>query len=413
MTSREQLDEFRRHNLWGAADVLIDFARTARAKSEDDRATLTRVASIASWVKGFRSTEAALFPSNRLDYAQRLWTVFNNLFSQLSGWNQEAAMLPPTVMSVDNLCDEAINLLSESRWPVIRKGRGARDLTEVVDNYVAISEASLLALDTRLEKVGADLTNIIAAAGGARDLAQDAAKSAKESSDNIEKARLAFNADAAQKLSQLLSRLHNESVARQADLERETLEQRDELLADAERLVEGLRANHETGNELVKQVADQSVGGGYLQLASKEQRAYRLWNGIGIAAVVVAFAYLAIVFWVQAPRDVEGAILKLGISLTLVLFSAYAFREAGKRLRQSIDARYRALDVIALPPFSNDLDDAQRQALRYTMGERLFASAGEAQSPQRRASKESSYNLTMDPTLAKTVLEVVRALTVK
>ncbi|KQR64581.1 hypothetical protein ASF89_08845 [Frigoribacterium sp. Leaf172] len=39
-----------------------------------------------------------------------------------------------------------------------------------------------------------------------------------------------------------------------------------------------------------------------------------------------------------------------------------------------MEARYRALDLLALGPFTNEMDAEQQTMLRVTLGQRLFAS---------------------------------------
>jgi hypothetical protein len=106
-------------------------------------------------------------------------------------------------------------------------------------------------------------------------------------------------------------------------------------------------------------------------------------------------------------HNVEGAVLRVGISLTIVALSAYAFREAGKRQRQSVEARYRALDVLALPPFSNGLSEEQGERLRYLMGERLFGSHVEASSTTRKSG--DAANVSVDPSTIRALTDAYRA----
>ena len=114
---------------------------------------------------------------------------------------------------------------------------------------------------------------------------------------------------------------------------------------------------------------------------------------------------------VPASNDCGVAILKLGISLSVVGFSACTFREGGNRQRQSIEARYPALDVLAMPPFSKDLTEEQQQRLRFIMGERLFAASVERASRRQSRVRETatSGSAGFDDGALASAMELLRA----
>jgi hypothetical protein len=344
---------------------------------------VARTVAVAKYVKSFRPIEPYLFPTQRISQADAVAAQTDSIRGQLAGWDRAAAMLPPTIQAIDAACDQVLLYLSTLNWPSGRRGTEA-------DGFFASTEAYRQTADRSLEGIAEQLTaaqgRLVELESKATALAEESIARALDSEaalDSLQAAEAIQDVNAAAKLEKALDLVQTRAT-----------QQRDSVLADATTMLTSLRENQKSGNELIAQVADQAVGGGYLDFAKAEKKAYGWWNAIAISAALVAFAYLVIVFQ-SNQHNVEGAVLRVGISLTIVALSAYAFREAGKRQRQSVEARYRALDVLALPPFSNGLSEEQGERLRYLMGERLFGSHVEASSTTRKSG--DAANVSVDP----------------
>ncbi|KQV08155.1 hypothetical protein [Leifsonia sp. Root112D2] len=412
MTTREEIDAFKQHRLWALTAQTIRGLGDAKGRSSTDRETIARTLAITKYVNGCRSIEAYLFPADREAQANNIAGQVDVIASQLAGWDQDAAMLPPTVASLDSASDQILAYITQYTWPtVLGRSANVRVLAEIAESYREAAEQSLQAVEDGAATVQGRFTEIEAEASALIAEAETRGKEAAASLASIAETQAAQAENAQGQLQQVLKKVQGAAEGAQTDIRAVAENDREHMKAEAENLLAGLRENHETGNELVRKVADQSVGGGYLEFAKSEKMASTRWNVIGIVAVVAAFIYLALVFWSQQATTVESSILKLGISLSVVGFSAYAFREGGKRQRQSLEARYRALDVLAMPPFSKDLTEEQQQRLRFIMGERLFASSAE-----RALSGKSHVRDTATPGIAgfdeatiASAIELVRA----
>jgi hypothetical protein len=400
MTTRDDVEGFKTHRLWQLAEDVVSAAENATPRNSEDRNTLARSVAIAKYVLSFRPIEPYLFPTSRVSQQDAIAGQLDAILSQINGWNQDAGMLPQTVNQIDANADQVLAYLTSFGWPEGRTGRGAAAFAESADAYREGSEGALRAVEEAIAAATIRLESLQSAATALEAESQNRAQEAAAALAEIEATRAALAENAAESLRSELGTVRAAAS-----------DQRAELASEAETYVSSLRANYDTGNELVKKIADQSVGGGYLQFAQDEMKAYRNWNIVGVVAVAVAFIYLVIAFWFQTPKDLEAAILKLGITLSLVAFSAYALREAGKRQRQSVEARYRSLDTIALAPFSSDLDESQQRALRYLLGERLFGSSIESAVPGRRSRQvNNSVSLSIDAGAAKALTDVLAAL---
>ena len=397
MTTKQEYEAFRGHRLWVLADLTAKMASEVSGRSADDRHTLARVIAVAKYIKSYRPVEPYLFMANRLNEAEAISTFLDQINGQLSGWDSSAAMLPATAKVVDQYCDQALTHIADSKWPSARKGREADAFAEAADAYRVAADSSLSGIEKDIIDASNRLEQLEAKA---RDLAAESETREAEATVALAtiaevQAAQATNAQASLQIE--LKRINDAAEA-----------QRKELLAASEVLLASLRQNEEAGNDLVKMVADQTTGGGYLQFANKEKRAHTTWNCIGGAAGLVAFVYLAL-FVGERTLTVDASILKVGVSLTLVALSVYAFREAGKRQKQSVEARYRALDVIAMPPFTQGLPVPEQLELRMLMGSRLFGATAEPAPTGKSRLNSRSVSVSLDENAVKAITEIVRA----
>ena len=60
MTTKNDVDTFKHHQLWASADDLIAVASAAVCRTTTDRYTVARALSIAKYVKSFRPIETYL-----------------------------------------------------------------------------------------------------------------------------------------------------------------------------------------------------------------------------------------------------------------------------------------------------------------------------------------------------------------
>lgn len=347
--------------------------------------------------------------------AENIWSHLRTITRQLAGWDHEGAMSPSTESTIDQSCDYVLDYLRDYAWPVARKGRGPEVFEVAADSYRQAAEASLGGIESSVAAQQRELDRLSLAADDTAARADESLRQAATVLEMLKGANenVADNANVA--LADALSAMNSKEATQRAAQKKMFENVLKAMSNESEQAIRELRQARDTGNELVRMVADQSVGGEYLKFAENEKAASLRWNGIGIAAVILAFGYLVIAYWapdwgwVKATIADENIWIKIGISLSLAGFSAYAFREAGKRMRQSVDARYRALDVLALPPFLKDLEPATQEQLRVLLGQRLFAGVPDAHR-DKSGDSTASLNLAVDPSTVKAVAELLRVI---
>jgi hypothetical protein len=405
VTTPEEITAFKQHRIWGKSDSLAAIAATAVPRSPSDKETIARALAVAKYVKAFKAIEPYLFSSARESQAETLSSYLDTIEGQIAGWDQSAAMLPPTMAAIDTSIDSVLSALFSYQWPPLRRGR-EDILTQTADAYRTATDQSLASVE---EQVAVAKTELAAIQQSVALLTTDSEARAIEAATAV-----AAIAEVAAAQSE------NASASLQIELKKvdgEASAQRDELAKRADALIVTLESARDSGNKLLANVADQATAGAYLDFANKELAAYRLWNILGGSAVALAFVFLAAVFlgplleWWPETDGTESVVLKVGITVSLAGFSAYAFREAGKRMRQSIEARYRNLDVVALPSFAKDLKQEKQDELRYLMGVRLFGSSVKSASGSSKSRDSSNtLNLAVDPETVRALAEGVNVI---
>lgn len=396
MTNPEQIDAFKAHPLWSFATAVTENLDESTPRSATDRQTIARVKSVLAYVGEHRSVPAYLFTSGRIAVADQLHAFITQIHSQWQGWDQAAAMLPATEQQIDSSCDQILSTMFTNYWPSLQKESRARVIAGAAEAYQSSAEASLQAIEAtlaeqndRLDAARLDLQQLTTAAN---DRATEAETSIKAIAD-----ALGVQAEnAAVQLQAELKKVHDAGAR-----------QRNDLADTAQLALAKLNRDAETGEKLVQLVGDQSQAGGYLKFANREKWGYRLWTGVGIITIAVSLAYIAYEFdriGTTAPH-LGTVILKSALSLTALAFAGFCFREAGKRQRQSLEARYRAMDLLALGPFSNEMDIEQQSQLRALLGQRLFGSSPEG---SNRKADEKVTTFRLDVTDVKTALDAVK-----
>ena len=406
MTTKQEIDDFRSHGLWGEVDAARLTLSGIAGRTDDDRATLRRARTTVDYLGKYKAVPADLLPSDRVAQANEFAARVADIRNQVEGWDQSAAMLPPTSAAIDVACDRILAHLSNFGWLPMQRELWTAAMQNAADAYRASIEASIAQAKLDLAGIETQIRASETVLQESLDQSRKAAAAAETAKTDLEANVVAQDAAAKTQL-----------AAAVAEIKAKGEEERAEQRKRASTHLAALQADYEAGNSLIKKIADQSVGGEYLAFAKRELWAYRIWAGLGIAGVVLAFGFLVVVFvgplvgdWIKPTTGTDNVLLKLGISLSVAGFSVFAFREAGKRQRQSVEARYRALDVVALPPFVRDLSEAQQQQLRFLMGERLFGAPVESAADRRRKGTDNSFSLSIDPALVRELVEVVRAI---
>jgi hypothetical protein len=360
----DDVSSFKQHGLWKAAADLREAFRSAKGRGSTDRETIARALAILGYLLAFRSSDARLFPSSRISDADTLYRLVDYINDQLEGWDQDAAMTQQTVSQIDSYCDAIIR--DTQAWPRLQRDGRAEAIDGAAEAYRSAAEGSLIGV----ESTTAELEQALRAVTEEVELLRIQAK------DLVSNATAA-RSDIGSSLESIEARAEDALVKRLETVTAAAKKLQDTIRQDAERQLADLHNKNDRADALLAHVADGTVAGGYDTFAAGEQRAYRFWNWVGGLTAAAGVIYLVIHFWDIDKIDTSFVIVRAALSLPVFGFSAYAFRVASHRHRQSVEARYRALDLIALPPYTEQMTDEQQSKLRMVLGERLFARSTE------------------------------------
>lgn len=409
MTSQADVEAFKQHTLWQRATETLDNYRLSRPKTPDDRATVERVVSSLEYLLAFRSLPVSLFPSDRLSAAINFESWVSAISNQHAAWDQSAAMPAAMIAELDTQCDSILRNLNGGNWPQLQKESRARVFQEAADAYRNVSERSLEGLQSSIATIETDVQGISAEVTELRTTAVSIADGANSALQEIETTRLALAENAGESLQIELKRVNDAAAVQRKDHDEALTKHLGQSSVRADAAIDGLEADAARGRDLVQMVGDQSQAGGYLRFADREKQGYRIWIAVGTFIVIATLVYLAIEFRElaqDADPSIAVTILKTALSLTALAFSGFCFREAGKRQRQSLEARYRALDLLALRPFTYGMDPQEANLLVGMMGERLFKNPPEE--PSKR-SEEKVTTFRLDVSDLKTAVDTVKA----
>lgn len=385
MTTSADINGFRNHPLWDEIASLRRLVSEALPHDSRDRETMARIEAILSYAAGFRSSNAHLFATTWNSSLTDLNSHVSYVSSNFQDWDQSAAMPQGIVARIDSYLDGVLGILVT--LPSLQKESRARVIAEAGNAYREAAEASLETLRKSVANLDADLVE----ARQTLSSTQDEAAQAKTEA-------IAAHEDLSTVLKEAEDRAHEALRDRVDKMNSEIDAERAFLRANADDLLTQLKRHETTARTLLEHVADASVAGGYQKYANREQKAFRIWNIIGLSVAAVVAIYLAVRFWNIDELTVQESILRAAISLPGLAVAAYCLRQAGLRQKESIEAKYRELDLIALPPFTDSMNEDQKSELRMLLGQRIFGTsvqqATEGKEPANPLSAISVEDLT-------------------
>lgn len=371
MTTQDELKEARNHSAWTALDDLLKRLSASTPRSATDRETVTRVQAITQYVRRFRSLNVRLLPSDRLSTLQRIETAASYLSNLIDGWDQSGAMPNSTVSNLDRYSDELLK--NVATWPPLNKAERDRVGEKAEEAAQTATSNALKALLADTQSAQEFLTQIRQTAESTSAQSRELTAQAQHALEELQAQLSTTETLAADQRQADQAKVEMEFEGQQAEIAIAAEEQRKELKKEAQALIEKLNIDKATATKLLAFVSDGSVSGGYGKYAKAQLHAYRLWNGLGGVTAIAGISYLIWHFQDITGLDVAVTITRAALSLPIFGFAAFAFNQATLRHRNSEEATYRALDLLALPPFTNDMPEEDRSQLRMIMGQRIFS----------------------------------------
>jgi hypothetical protein len=266
-----------------------------------------------------------------------------------------------TVSQLDASGDAALTYLRE--WPpAIFVTTRARQIADVAAEYETAADASLRDLQASVDRI---IKNV--------DQYDDAAITFKRQVETLTADSVTLVTGTQTSLDQAIA-----DGKAKFDVKVEELED------STEATVKELEARATRAKELLAMIGGEGIGDGYNKYADAQQRSAFIWSVLAVILGVGAVAWIGAVLWEvkdDSHPDPATLILKAAVTVTAITVAGYMTRLAAHHRSQAVRAKFRALDMLALGPFSENLSDTDKQTLMMEVGRSSFGPQQEKDPP--------------------------------
>jgi hypothetical protein len=359
MTTRDEIQHIRHHPIWELISRVRDSVKGSKPVGTTDRETLARVEAVLSYAAGYRSSTPYLLPSSWSGAFSSIESSLTYLEEMVAPARLNEPLSQNTVRNIDIYLDQILENLGS--FPSLQKESRAKAIADTADAYRTASDAAIAALEDKVAELQEEIS-------AGRQTVNELVHTARRATDETEATRREFEST----LEEADSKAREALDSRLSELVSTAKSYQGQARKASEEVVAALREKEAEAKTLLEHVADASVAGGYQKYAKKEVIAFRFWNALGLGIAGVVAVYLAVRFWNIESLTVQESILRAVVSLPALALAAYCLRQASVRQKQSVEAKYRELDLLALPPFTEKMDAEQKSQLRMLLGERIF-----------------------------------------
>lgn len=375
------------HALWPVVDDLKELLASDLEPSDDDeRYAVRRLDSAVTFVDGLRDTDPVLVEQQPMD---ELHTHLANIKQALTQYLSDtsatqyltaAASHVPAVMTscrqhfpwgapdeaqravkaaatrYKNSLDQEAERLRDQVDSLREELAQAQQLRE---QDLTASRERLTELDTQIESRGAVLDDLQTRAEQQIETAKDTfakeAEARQETFDQAEAARVTAEEE------------------RVEGLREQAKAQREEQAEAARAVIASLEGYRDQAKALADETSRHAVAGEYGTWAARQASAAFWWT---VATVVVGLATVGgLVLALRSTGDDSSQyiVAKLSISLVGLFVAAYTAHQASEHRREERTAKRLALDLAALQPFLEQIQDEEElEKVRVAVANRVF-----------------------------------------
>lgn len=396
-----------RERLTGLRSQLDSVSESKRkeADKQDPSGTLNRLDTVLEFVEAITTgADARLFSTTMLDNAD---AQLQQVESAMTGVvDQENYALLATI---DGACDDLLNQVGS--WPtsgLFEKG----DVRKVASSFGRAAEERLGPLTRRADDLRDDLTGI-----------EEAAEEKRQQIE-AQQGQLRTSLDAQQsQVDQLIatSQQHFEAAQGERDTEfkalqeelREQVKEQQQSLSEAadgiendlkeraDSIFKSIEEKRDRAEKLVDLVATSATAGAFGKEADEQKGQADAWrkNAIIAASVAAAVTLLALIYAVFVETSTTLIVTKGLLSVFIAGVAGYLARQSAQHRRREIRARRLFLELTAFSPFSEALDDPEKEKeVRAQFIDRLFVGDPQITDTEAGLSKEdiSLFNQAAD-----------------
>ena len=115
----------------------------------------------------------------------------------------------------------------------------------------------------------------------------------------------------------------------------------------------------------------------YKEVADDAHKRAKFWHGIAVVLMIVVgiFAGYAFIYTMNADTSWVKLVAKIFATTTLVTGAAYAARQASKQEKVERYARKIEMELVAIDPFIESLDENKRSQIKEELSRKIFGNA--------------------------------------
>jgi hypothetical protein len=243
---------------------------------------------------------------------------------------------------------------------------------------VSATEQKLLDLQSAVDVVKAGAETFLTSARSSFQQSQEArqVEGARTQSD-VETRFQSLTAELAAKTTEAISEFAALRVATQTRVDAELAAIRSAHASSASQVLADMLAQKARADELVGIIGERGVTAGYQAASRHAMWTKWFWQVTTIAAFAVLIWFAKTVFFSNVSTEVTWPMLVGRALLTIAIgfAAAYAARQGDKAAQAEAVNRGMALELAALGPFLEPLDEAKRAEFRLKIGDRTFGQA--------------------------------------
>lgn len=144
----------------------------------------------------------------------------------------------------------------------------------------------------------------------------------------------------------------------------------------ADEVISDLETKNQQAADLVQVTANITVTGNFDKLAADEKQNADRWRGIAVLCMcgLVALALIILTYsYLEAQFEWKMVLFRYATALILAFPAAYAMAESAHHRKLQQKYRQMQLELASIDPFIESLPLLEKQALKKTLAERMFA----------------------------------------
>ena len=150
----------------------------------------------------------------------------------------------------------------------------------------------------------------------------------------------------------------------------------------------------------------------YKEVADDAHKRARFWHGlaIGLMVLVALFAFYAFVMTLNEDAGWVRLVAKIFATTTIATGAAYSARQASKQEKVERYARKIEMELVAIDPFIDSLDNEKKEQIKEDLTKRIFGNADSMEISNKDEAHHALDKISTTDEVIKTLVAVINKL---